>query len=277
MRLISAASSPRVFPKSRFLRWCRGGAAGNDSIPHSRSTGSVDPWLVENMRESETYGSWVWAAESPRGATDQDGRVAKSAAQYMYTAGNPVGFRDPWGLKQTDKKGNPIWAPDPVQLSGGKWVTGYLYANNGTKIRAAQPRQPNIPPVGPYTPAQQKMLDDYNERKTGCHDFTFANGQYWINNGEVDKILADDGYRGLPGPPKGTFEKPVIVIFRDGEGKVVHSEFLTNSNSDDVEIFGLVDHETDTLKRTLADRTAQFLKHGIEVDPDKTQHKTQQV
>jgi len=64
----------------------------NESISHSRSTGSVDPWLVENMREGETYGSWVWAAESPRGATDQSGRVPKSAAQssvglkYLYAS-----------------------------------------------------------------------------------------------------------------------------------------------------------------------------------------------
>lgn len=41
----------------------------NESISHSRSTGTPNPWLVENMREGVTYGSWVWAAESPRGAT----------------------------------------------------------------------------------------------------------------------------------------------------------------------------------------------------------------
>jgi len=35
----------------------------NESISHSRSTGGTNPWLVANMRDGETYGSWVWAAE----------------------------------------------------------------------------------------------------------------------------------------------------------------------------------------------------------------------
>jgi hypothetical protein len=59
-----------------------GPSPNTPSLQPSRSTGSVDPWLVGNMRDGEAYGSWVSAAESPCGAVDHDGRVPKSAAQY---------------------------------------------------------------------------------------------------------------------------------------------------------------------------------------------------
>jgi RHS repeat-associated protein len=128
----------------------------NESISHSQADGGT--YITDSIREGEAYGNWVWAAESPRGATDQDGRVAKSAAQssiglkylyasrpwspvaeayhnrarwyspeagrfltrdpigylggvnqYMYANGNPVGFRDPWGLRASPEGGVYSW------------------------------------------------------------------------------------------------------------------------------------------------------------------------
>ncbi len=125
----------------------------NESVSHSQADGGN--FITTSVREGEAYGSWVWAAESPRGATDQDGRVAKSAAQssiglkylyasrpwspvaeayhnrarwyspeagrfltrdpigylggvnqYMYANGNPIGFRDPWGLRADPEGGS---------------------------------------------------------------------------------------------------------------------------------------------------------------------------
>jgi RHS repeat-associated protein len=97
------------------------------SLGHSRSTGSTDPSLEQNMREGETYGSWVWAAESPRGATDQDGRVPKSAAQssvglkYLYASRpwSPVAEAYHNRARWHSPEAGRFLARDPIGYLGG--------------------------------------------------------------------------------------------------------------------------------------------------------------
>ncbi len=63
----------------------------------------------------------------------------------------------------------------------------------------------------PVTGTWQKSLN------CDCHGVTFGDGEYWINNDQVDKILKGDGYTKEAKPQVGD-----VVIYREN-GQVVHS------------------------------------------------------
>jgi RHS repeat-associated protein len=108
----------------------------NESISHSRlDWDDWTPFLAENVREGEAYGNWVWAAESPRGATDQDGRVPKSAAQssvglkYLYASRpwSPVAEAYHNRARWYSPEAGRFLTRDPIGYLGG--ATQYMYAN----------------------------------------------------------------------------------------------------------------------------------------------------
>ena len=61
---------------------------------------------------------------------------------------------------------------------------------------------------------------------TDCHGLTFTNGEYWINDDEVDKILVNGGYNLTDHPQPGD-----ILVYRDTNGSVVHSLTVTQANA----------------------------------------------
>ena len=88
-----------------------------------------------------------------------------------------------------------------------------LELKDGTKINAMKS-------LGQWDPATQQTKPD-TRMDTDCHGVTFANGEYWINDDEVDKILDKGGYKPTNQPQTGD-----ILVYREGEA-VVHSVTVT--------------------------------------------------
>lgn len=55
-----------------------------------------------------------------------------------------------------------------------------------------------------------------------CHGVTFTNGQYWINDDQVDTMLRGGGFRQTTTPKVGD-----VAVYRDSAGNVVHSVTVT--------------------------------------------------
>jgi hypothetical protein len=51
-----------------------------------------------------------------------------------------------------------------------------------------------------------------------CHGWVFGGGRYWVKGEDVDLLLHDNGYRRVAAP-----QVDDVVVYRDGEGRVVHS------------------------------------------------------
>jgi hypothetical protein len=51
-----------------------------------------------------------------------------------------------------------------------------------------------------------------------CHGWTFAGGHYWIDAGEVEHILTDNGYQVAAEPRPGD-----LAIYRETDGHILHS------------------------------------------------------
>ena len=59
---------------------------------------------------------------------------------------------------------------------------------------------------------------------TDCHGVTFTNGEYWINDGEVDSLLTHGGYQRVSAPKPGD-----VLVYRNARtGNVVHSVTVTD-------------------------------------------------
>jgi hypothetical protein len=75
------------------------------------------------------------------------------------------------------------------------------------------------------TPIPARRNDSGDGRlTTNCHGFVFADGRYWIEPGFAGLILRDD-YVKLP--TSNMMQKDDIVIYRDGQGRPVHSARVT--------------------------------------------------
>jgi len=69
-----------------------------------------------------------------------------------------------------------------------------------------------------------------------CHGWTFTNGEKWINNDQVQKILDDNGYVGVP---SGQVQVGDLVVYRDEYGNITHTGIVTavdeNGNPTEIE------------------------------------------
>jgi RHS repeat-associated protein len=197
---------------------------------------------------------------------------------YAYVLNNPLRLVDRTGEVQTDKDGNVIFFGNKKiktitfkgrrnkALKDGKeykingktvyatvtWQAeeGYILADDGTHINASKAvskiEVKLIDEDGKVfqeeTEAMQASYDsDPDLNKADCHGTTFAKGQVWINNPEVDKLLEGDGYRKLGG--KEAAEAGDVGIYRriggidpNGSGRlpdeVVHSVTLDEVNTE---------------------------------------------
>lgn len=75
--------------------------------------------------------------------------------------------------------------------------------------------------LGRLDPKTGKIVPDAR-MDTDCHGVTFAGGEYWINNDQVDRTLAGGGFK------KTATAKPGdVMVYRNSSGEVVHSVTVT--------------------------------------------------
>jgi len=161
------------------------------------------------------YGSSLGRFTSPdRPFADQKPRDPQSWNLYSYVTNNPLRFVDPTGMVKRDATGQIIFTPqgkvDRNFTNGdsrrGTMQPGYIQADNGAKIQAFQ------------------QVGGSSAYKCDCHGLTFADGKYWVNNDQVNKLLKGDGYEKTKTPQAGD-----VAVFK-ANGKVVHSLTVTGAN-----------------------------------------------
>lgn len=168
------------------------------------------------MREGETYGNWVWAAESPRGATDQDGRVPKSAAQssvglkYLYASRpwSPVAEAYHNRARWYSPEAGRFLTRDPIGYLGG--ATQYMYANanpimftDPLGLWSWNPTTWGDPPPAEWGPKMPMCArEQYEFNSAG------QNGEMW------DAFLegAEDGYIGWSNGFINTMRPPTNAL-----------------------------------------------------------------
>ncbi len=133
---------------------------------------------------------------------------------YSYCNNNPIAYFDPDGRLKRKKDGTLKFRPSGISNRTHKDApgisfrsrVGFLFADDGTAIKAF------------------RNLSGDTRSDTDCHGLTFADGEYWIDNPEVEKILKGDNYIEASTPEVGN-----IVIYYDSTGKIVHylSGFLS--------------------------------------------------
>lgn len=64
-------------------------------------------------------------------------------------------------------------------------------------------------------------------QNTNCHGFVFTAGRYCIGGSQVDAILEDNGYQPVEAP-----RPEDVAVYRDAEGRVVHSGIVRGVASD---------------------------------------------
>lgn len=99
---------------------------------------------------------------------------------------NSINQNEIKGGIQRDPNGNIIFIP----ISSGYYghpsgpsatlLMGYIYAGDGTPIQAFR----NVSGDAGWD--------------TDCHGMSFTDGQFWINDDQVNMILAGDGYIQVP-------------------------------------------------------------------------------
>jgi len=136
---------------------------------------------------------------------------------YHYCGNNPISRVDWNGKLITDSKGNylfiPISVPEELTHPSGDqalMIRGIMFANNGTPIEAFE------------------NVSNKDGWDSDCHGTTFAGGQYWINNDQVDRILTGDKFKKDPKKSK-IGDK---VVYYGPDGKPVHSMTISNISPD---------------------------------------------
>lgn len=109
----------------------------------------------------------------------------------------------------------------------GRWVTdpydlGFIVTDGGTRVTA------------------KKHLGTEPRYRSNCHGYVFADGEYWIEPEEVDKILVGDAYAQL-NLREDSLRPGDVVIYRDERGNAFHSAVVIgrDSRTGDVVVEGI--------------------------------------
>jgi hypothetical protein len=92
-----------------------------------------------------------------------------------------------------------------------------LELQDGSKVEAYKS-------LGVYDPARASITPDHR-MDSDCHGVTFTNGEYWINNDQVDKTLSGGGFEKTTTPKPGD-----VAVYREA-GDIVHSVTVTRVDS----------------------------------------------
>jgi len=121
------------------------------------------------------------------------------------------------GGVQRDSNGNIIFvATESVNVShpsgyGGtaSMMQGYILADDGSQIVA------------------YRKLSGHAGWDTDCHGVSFGDGQFWINDDQVNGLLSGDNYLSIE---SGGYYPGDKVVYYDSEGNVVHSATVTSTD-----------------------------------------------
>ncbi len=65
------------------------------------------------------------------------------------------------------------------------------------------------------------------DRATNCHGWVFTGGRYWMDGGDIVRILHDNSYEAVSVPRAGD-----LAIYRDASGQPVHSSVVRTVGED---------------------------------------------
>ena len=133
---------------------------------------------------------------------------------YRYCHNDPVNRTDPFGLLERDAEGHIIekfvsYDQSRHNSEGSDVARVLLKADNGTPIKAS------------INLTDDKTLD------ANCHGVTFGDGKFWINPGEVPKILNGDGYSSVTNPKIGD-----VALYKNEANVAVHSVTVSGKDKD---------------------------------------------
>lgn len=173
---------------------------------------SVDPLLASaTITDPQTWNRYVYVTNNPLKYTDISGFIKRHKdGSIKYT---PRRGED--GLPTTTTM-RPQGASRQYDVE-----VGYIETDNGKQIEVT------------------RSIDKSPNGDSDCHGLSFADGEYWINNNQVNTILEGDGYKETSTPVVGD-----IAVYYDVDAKgkevVVHSATVTavDSNGNVTEVSG---------------------------------------
>jgi RHS repeat-associated protein len=178
---------------------------------------------------------------------------------YAYVVSNPLRFVDIDGHVERNKNGEVIFHKtdkmvvifkEVIRKDGSKvtisWKAniGYIKTDNGTKIEASKAtsaiqvtvtdKDGKITQSGGAGLLNQPSVN-VNGNMANCHGTTFAGGQVWIGNNQVEPLMAGDGYKETTSPKPGD----VGVYSQDGSlSTAQHSVTVLTTGPNGVERVG---------------------------------------
>lgn len=113
-------------------------------------------------------------------------------------------------------------------------IFGYIYADDGRRIEAFK-------------------NNSSDERfTTNCHGCTFADGEYWINDDQVNNLLEGDGYQMRLFSDISPSDIVVFVGWNEEMGiHVVHSETVSKVSGKDIWVRGLGGLQTEQTEKSM--------------------------
>ena len=169
---------------------------------------SPDNFLNSTRPENPaTWNLYAYVLNNPLRYVDPSGEIERDAdgnVIFHKTGGKEIEFKKKEKLKDSNGKEIKINGKTAYVTISWKADVGYVKADDGTKIEASKAttglkieitdKKGNI--FQEQTDATQKAYDGagYNNT-TDCHGNTFASGQVWINNDQVENLMKGDGYR----------------------------------------------------------------------------------
>jgi RHS repeat-associated protein len=196
--------------------------------------------------DPQTWNLYGYVRNNPLRYIDPDGRLKKDADGniiFEKTGEDTVTFIKKKPLKDGD--GNIIKDKNGKALTvtvSWKVETGNVLADDGTKIEAqrATGEMQVVVKDGSgnvvkeeSTKQQDRMKASGYDNSTDCHGTTFAKGQVWINNNQVEKIIKGDHYVQTSSPGVGD----VGIYTTNGNLSETQHSVLVNS----VDAKGVVD------------------------------------